>query len=129
MEFLANEKILISIIAAVSAVLGGILTSVISPYVKIKIEESSKEKERKRALIIEWRRMILEVQSSTEYENQVSQNLQIHPSFLSLEPHLSKEAKNRFHRSSRTITAGSALSTPLLVIKDEISRLEKEWRI
>ncbi len=129
MEFLTNEKVLVSIIAAVSAVLGGILTSVISPYVKVKIEEATREKERKRALIAVWRKMLLEVQSAKEYENEVSQILGVHPSYLSLEPHLSKEGKKRFHAGARTITVGSPLSTPLIAIKDEISRLEKEWGV
>jgi hypothetical protein len=47
MEFLTNEKVLVAIIAAFSAITGGVLTSVISPWIKIKLEAGTKEKERK----------------------------------------------------------------------------------
>ena len=103
---------MVAIIAAISAILGGVLTSVISPWVKMKLEVRTKEKERKRALVKEWRNMLLEVQSKVEYENEVGQLIQVHPAYLSLEPFLNKETRNSVNSENRTIIVGSALSAP-----------------
>lgn len=126
---MTNEKVLVAIIAAISAILGGVLTSVISPWIKMKLEVRTKEKERKRALVKEWRNMLLEVQSNVEYENEVGQLIQVHPAYLSLEPFLNKETRNFVYSENRSIIVESALSAPLRAVKDEISRLESEWGI
>jgi hypothetical protein len=43
MEFLANDKLLVAIIAAGSAIIGGVITSIVSPWIKVHLEEKSKE--------------------------------------------------------------------------------------
>ena len=98
MEFFVNEKIVIALIAALSAIVGGIITSVVSPKIKAKLDYKTKDEERKRALIQEWRKMLLELHTqSNGHANRIASLAKTHPSYLSLEPLLSEEAKKNMY--------------------------------
>lgn len=129
MDFITDDKIIVAIISLISAVIGGGLTSIVSPLIKTKLEEKIKETERRRALIKEWRNMLLEVQSKARSINEVGQIVQLHPAYLTLEPFLSDELRKSLHRENRTIVVGNSLSKPLEDIKQEISRIELNWKL
>jgi len=96
---------------------------------KFKLELREKEVKRKREQIQKWRNMVLDVQAKVESENDVGQLLQLHPDYLSLEPLLSDDARVGVCGDNRTVTVGSAFSTPLIAIKSAISRIQKEWSL
>lgn len=133
-ELLSNEKVLIAIAAAAAAILGSLLTAVVSPWIKNSLEERRAKRERetldiqrRREQIAAWRRMILDVQAQASSLNNVYECLELHPDYLSLEPLLSDDARNNLNRARRVITVGSALPTSLIVIKNEIARIERDW--
>ena len=129
MEFLTNDKIVVAIISLISAVIGGVLTSIVSPLIKIKLEEKEKETERRRALIKEWRDMLLELNSKDSFVNDIGQMVQLHPAYLTLEPFLSDEVRGSLYRGNRTYLAGASLPKPLEDLKHEISRIELNWKL
>ena len=127
--FFSNEKVVLGVISLLSAIIGGGLTSIISPMVKTKLEEKVIETERKRDLIKEWRNMVLEVNSKATYDNEVGQLVQDHPAYLTLEPFLSDEVRSLLYRDNRTIIVGNSLPKPLEDLKHEISKIESNWKL
>lgn len=129
MEFLTSDKILVAIISLISAVIGGTLTSIVSPLIKANLDEKQKEKDRKRAQIKEWRDMLLEVQLKAENGSEVGQLVQLHPAYLTLEPYLDDEVRKSLHRDNRIMVIETSLSKPLEDLKKEISRIELKWKL
>lgn len=124
-----DEKIIISIVAALSAILGGLITSILAPIIKHWLEQSITEKSRKRELIVKWRNMILEIAEAANGDINPTELIQRHRNYFSLEPHLSNEAKKIARAENRTIVVGNALSLPLEALKNEIARIEKDWNL
>jgi hypothetical protein len=124
-----TDKLLLALIAAGSAVVGGLITSVLSPWVKHRIERSAGEIDRKRQLIAEWRNMITTIANATDKPDEARSILQSHPAFLSLEPHLSDEARRAAYAREFIVASGVKLPYPLHTIKVDISRIEKLWRL
>lgn len=122
-----NDKLLLSLVAAVSLLVGGLVTSVLAPWVKHRIERKSAEIDRKRQLISDWRQMIIVITNETNNPDEVRALLQNHPAFLSLEPHLTDEARRAAYARSFTVAAGVEVPYPLHVIKNDISRIETAW--
>ena len=90
----------------------------------LTIERQNTEVIRKREQISKWRKMIIEV-----HKGRPNSSLQTHPDYLSLEPLLKKEVNNKVYGENRVFMYGSDLQSPLREIKDEITRIEKEWRV
>jgi hypothetical protein len=119
--------LIVAITAAGSAIIGGLITAVLAPWVKHRIERTTLETERKRQLISEWRSMISEIANVTNDPHEAQSALQSHPAFLSLEPHLSEEARRAAYARSFTVMLGVNLPYPLHAVKMDISRIEKSW--
>lgn len=122
-----DDKIIIAIVAAVSAVLGGLVTAILGPIIKHRLEQSTAEKSRKREQIVKWRQMLLDVDRAAEGNISPEVLLQIHPEYITLEPHLTEQARRVGRGENRTIVVGQALSLPLETLKNEIARIEHEW--
>ena len=124
-----DEKVVIAIVAAVSALIGGVITSIVSPWVRYKLERNSAEIDRKRQTIADWREMIAELSNQVGEPQEAQILLQRHPIFQSLEPHLSEEARRAAYARNFTAAAGVHIPYPLHVIKNDIMRIEKEWKV
>jgi hypothetical protein len=122
-----DEKLIIALVAASSAIVGGLITSVLGPVIKHGLEQSSVKKSRQREQIQKWRNMVIQVDRETDGSIDVGAALQVHPDFLTLEPYLTEEANRAVHAPNRTAVFGSTLQAPLSNMSTEISRVEKEW--
>lgn len=122
-----DDKLLIALVAAISAAVGGLITSVLAPCVKHRIELKTAEVSRKRQLISDWRQMIIEVTAEAKGSGDVRALLQNHPAFLSLEPHLTDEARRAAYARLFTVAAGVEVPYPIHIIKSDIIRIEELW--
>jgi hypothetical protein len=123
------DTVATALIAAVSAVAGGVLTAVVGPLVKHRAERKSALEARRREQLAQWRAMLLDVTSRTKYLNEIGQALQLHPHYMSLEPLLSEETKRSLYGDNRTMVVGHSLPAPLENVKREIANIEKAWRL
>jgi hypothetical protein len=122
-----DDKLIIAIVAAVSAILGGIVTGVLAPFIKHRLEQAVAEKERKRLQIAKWREMVLEVDRAAAGNISPGELLHLHAAYITLEPHLTESARRIARAENRTFVVGQALCLPLETLKSEVARIEKEW--
>jgi hypothetical protein len=124
-----DEKVLIALVAAGSAVVGGLLTAVVSPWIKYRLERVTNESARKREQIQRWRAMVSAIASACEDDASAAQALQMHPDYLGLEPLLSEEARRAVYRRNFVATSGQSLPYVLEQVKHGIAEVEKKWRL
>ena len=124
-----SDNVVIAIVAAVSAIFGGLLTSVFAPLIKDRLDRRTAELARKRALIEEWRKMLLQVDEAAKSTGNVGRQLQTHAKFPSLEPHLTEAGRKVVYAANRTVIGGSALAHPTRVLLEEVARIEKQWEL
>jgi len=122
-----NDNIVTAIVASLSAIAGGAMTTIIGPFIKHRLEQASSATNRRREQIEKWRQMLLEVDRAADGDINPGPILQVHPAFMSLEPHLTAETKLAVYGENRTHVVGSSLALPLQKVKTDISRIEKEW--
>ena len=123
------DSIFVTAAMAGSAIAGGFITYVFGPMVKHHLEERSNENQRRREQIQKWRDMLLQIDGKAETSSDVPLLLQTHPDCITLLPHLTPEGRRAVTGENRTFIVGSALSAPLVVLRDEISRIEGEWKL
>jgi hypothetical protein len=87
------------------------------------------ETDRRRRLVAEWRNMIVAIAQQTDKPDEARRLLQLHPSFLSLEPLLADDARKAACGRTYTVMSGLVMPYPLHVIKMDIARIEREWRL
>ena len=124
-----EDKLLVALVAAASAVVGGAISAVLGPIIKHRLEQKSEDSERKRVQIRKWREMLGEVQKDAGGNMNPNPLLHVHPDFLTLEPHLKPEIRRRVHGENRTFLVGSGLAKPLRDLALEIERIELEWGV
>jgi hypothetical protein len=124
-----EDKLIIAVIAAISAIAGGVISAVIAPFIKHWLEQASTKKTRQREQIQKWRQMLLDVDRVAEGNISPGPQLQVHPDFLSLEPHLSEDTRRSVYGENRTLVVGQSLALPLQKVKQEIARIEREWGV
>jgi hypothetical protein len=122
-----NDKLLVALIAAASAGIGGLITAVLGPWVKHRLDLKTAETDRKRQLIAEWRSMVSAIANETSDPDKARSLLQGNSVFLSLEPHLSDDARRNAYARSFTVASGVEVPYPLHAIKLDITRIEKSW--
>jgi hypothetical protein len=111
-----DDKLLLALVAACSAIVGGLITSILAPWVKHRIEVGTAEVGRKRQLISDWRQMIVEITRDASGPDDARVLLQNHPAFLSLEPHLNEQARRAAYARLFTVAAGVEVPYPIHVI-------------
>lgn len=116
-----------ALVAGISAIAGGVISAIVAPYIKHRIDDSVAEKGRRREQIAKWRQMIMEVNQAAEGNISPSEFLQLHADYITLEPYLTPAARRVAHAENRTWVVGQALSLPLETLKNEIARIESEW--
>jgi hypothetical protein len=98
-----------------------------------RIDDIAKEYHRRES-IRKWRDMVTMVHKQTREERNRGRNvtelLELHPDFLSIRPHLSKSSQDVvWGRSFITSEAASTMDTKLVVVLQDIERLEREWKL
>jgi len=124
-----DEKLIIALVAAGSAILGGIISAALGPIIKHWLEQSSSRNDRHRAQIEKWRSMVLQIDQESGGEINVGPALQAHPDFLTLEPYLSDEARRSVYEQKLVVMVGSTLAAQLRTMTAEISRIEQDWKL
>ena len=125
------------IIPAILGFLAGILGGFISPWVNWGIEKKRQKLFYRRELISKWRKMVKEATRIIEENTKIDEKgktisftpaeiLERHEDFYSLKPHLSRNTISEIYRT-RTFIVGSTIHTPLALIIDEISIIERKW--
>ncbi len=122
-----DEKLIIALVAAVSAVIGGLISTVLGPVIKHRLEQAASDKNRRREQIQKWRDMVLQLDRESGGDIDVGPALQAHGDFLTLEPYLSEEARRSVYARNMTILVGSTLAAQLRNMTSEIARIEKDW--
>ncbi|MGB3749143.1 MAG: hypothetical protein WA961_13145 [Rhodanobacter sp.] len=122
-----DEKVIIALVAASSAVVGGLISAVLGPVIKHHLEQSAAERDRKRAQVQAWRDMVLYIERNSNGQVNVGPDIQVHQDFLTLEPYLSDEARRSIYSQNMTIIVGSSFPKQLRDLTAEISRIEKQW--
>ena len=56
-----DDKIIIAIVAAASAVLGVVVTAILGPFIKYRLQQAASETTRNREQIAKWRQMLIDV--------------------------------------------------------------------
>ncbi len=118
-----------AIVAAASAVFGGLLTAVVGPAIKHRLEEGANKAKRRQEKVAEWRQMLLEVHQTSGGDADPSEHLFLHPAYASLEPYLTDEARRELQSEGITIVQGQGLAYPLELLKTEIARIEALWEL
>ena len=122
-----NENIITALVAAASALFGGIVSGVVAPFVKHRLDQAVVKQSRKRDQIARWRKMVLEVNQANELNISLDESLQLHPEYITLEPYLTNDARRTARSESRVLVVGQVLPFPLETLKEEIARIEQEW--
>lgn len=122
-----DDKLLVALIAAVSAIAGGLISSVLGPVIKHRLDQSVENKASKKAQIQAWRDMVHAVHREADGDMDVGPILQKHPDYLSLEPHLRAEARRAVYADNRVIVMGQVFAEPLAIVSREIARIEGSW--
>jgi hypothetical protein len=125
-----TEPVLLALISVGSAVL-------VAPWVKWRIEnkrrqveENRTEKASRRAQILRWREMIATLAANTDHSPQkVAAAIQGHPDYYSLEPYLDHDVRRMVYLGNQVHLVGAQIPSPLLYLKDEIARIEREWGV
>jgi hypothetical protein len=124
---LTDSALMIALVAALSAITVGLITAIVGPRVKHRLEEVYEKRKRRQEQIAKWRQMLLEVHRTSGGDADPSGHLFLHPDYTSLEPYLPAQAKRELHSSDITIVDGQALAYKLEVVKSEIARIEESW--
>ncbi len=122
-------------VTVVIASIAGIVGTVVRHWMGSREQRKSKEIERRRERIGEWRDMVGDVAKTFDdledkNEVKISALLKRNKSFYSLQPYLKKEVlKQLFSDEPYTIAVsiGYPLPPRLNILIEEIARLEKQW--
>ena len=60
------DNIYTAIVAAAAAIVGGLITAVVGPLIKHKLEQAAAKQKQRQEQIIKWRQMILDVNRAVD---------------------------------------------------------------
>ena len=107
----------------------GFVDATFGPVIKHYLEQRAISLAEKRVLIKRWRYMVRQIHLNTAPNLDVGREIQVHPDFASLEPHISVDTKRAIYGRNRTIVFGQAMAQPLRLLSEEINRIEKKWKL
>jgi len=112
----------LALVAAASAITGGLITGIIAPHIAWGIEKKKQKLAYKRELITRWRDMLGSIiracnadPNSADYVSRIEE----HPSFISLRPQLSSDTYQQLNVLSNE-------ECHKLLIK-KVGQIEKRW--
>jgi hypothetical protein len=138
-----DPNLKIALIAAASAIGGGVITAIVAPHIAWGIEKRKQKLDLRKKLVADWRRMINWVVFQYEHQPEGSnaslvEVLEGHEDYFSLKPHLCNSVLNQINTlrdevgSIRIVQSGKTKrinppSTLVSILVKEIARIEKEW--
>lgn len=125
-----QDTIIIAIVAALAAVAGGLITGVIAPLVRYKLDRRIETRTTRMESIDRWRKMLADGHDNlSKYGENIGIYIQAHHHYSSLVPHLDPAVRVTLGVPSPTLEAGHAFPKPLELLRSEIERLETEWKL
>lgn len=140
-----DPNLKIALIAAASAVGGGVISAIVAPHIAWGIEKKKQRFELRKKLVADWRRMINWVVFHYEHQPEGSdaslvEVLESHEDYFSLKPHLSDSVLHQITSlrdekgSIRIVQSGKTKrinppSTLVSILVKETARIEKEWEL
>ena len=128
-----SDNLLIALVAAGSAVIGSVLTTLFAPRAKWQIEQQRQaiadekaDKDRKRDLVRSWRETIALVSCREPTHWQALAFLTWQAPYQSLEPLLGPETRRVIAEDDDSVDEYE-LPIVLACIRDDIARIEREW--
>ncbi len=114
-----DSKVTVAIIAGVFGLLGGVVGSLIAPWVQWGIEKRRFRLNRHLEYIKDWRRFI----ASNEFNQATFRDTK---TYVTIRPHLSKDLVDAIEDQSIhvSLTGGDPIKNQLL---NEVTRIEKKW--
>ena len=116
------DTLWVTIVGGLAGIVTGGISSLIAPWANWGIEKRKQKLAHRRELIAKWREMIKE---AVQQEKPLVEFLERHKDYYSLKPHL----RQGIHAGERTFTVGASVDTPVLLLIDEIARIEREWKL
>jgi hypothetical protein len=116
-----------AVVAAIAAIVGGLLTAVVGPLVKHKLELKRADIERKRGKIHAWRELVGSAAREFQEGRSIKAYLESQPSFHDLMGHLPDSVIEEVSRESRIFVVESSMQHPLSLLSHEVSKLERKW--
>ena len=123
----------IALIGLVGAVVGSVLTTIFAPWIKWEIEKQRQaaankreEKERRRALVATWRRLLAGAVTAYSPGRNVLRWLALHEDYHSLERHLGERTRQLLTNDNVLVLEGE-IPAPLSAMRADIDRIEEEW--
>lgn len=125
-----QDDVFVAVVACVSAIAGGLLTAVIAPAIKHYFNRANEVRATRRERIRKWREMLVVVGSrAEEFGEHIGIHLQRHEEYLSLEPHLSEDTRAAIFSPPPTLELGRAYPEHIELLKAEVEKLEREWKL
>jgi hypothetical protein len=140
-----DPNLKITLIAAASAIGGGVITAIVAPHIAWGIEKKKQRLELRRKLVADWRGMINWVVFTYEHQPEGSdaslvEVLERHEDYYSLKPQLSDSVLSEINKlrdevgSIRIVVSGQTKrinppSTLVSILVKEIARIEREWQL
>jgi hypothetical protein len=116
----------IALVAAVSAVVGGLIPGIVAPHVAWGIEKRKQKLVYRRELISKWRAMLQEIAQEKGDNASTRLRLERHRDFYSFLPHL--RSGDAALINEHIVNKFSPEISPLIThLVDEVERIEREW--
>ncbi|MEK6278767.1 MAG: hypothetical protein AABN95_00275 [Acidobacteriota bacterium] len=122
----------IALIAAASAVLGGLVTAVIAPHVAWGIEKRRNVQDARKELIHNIRRMIVDYRNATDTTFGVSvlgESLSRNVSWLKVKPYLREAILRDISEAGNSTIQSDKVRQALSILEDEITHIQKMWKL
>ena len=120
-----DNTILVALVGAASGLVSGTVASLIAPWINWGVEKRKQKLEYRRQLVVSWRKMIEDVSKQVPEDKSPGDVVflyQKHSAFHSLKQHLNIESVDML----RNLDPYYELP---FKISDEISRIEKKWKL
>jgi len=120
-----------------STIVASVISGIVAPRVNWGIEKARVQQAERRERIVKWREMVQAIAvarnnaqgcGSEGKDQSVASMLESNEHFYSLKPHLSQNTLVNIY-SARTFLVGSTIDGALSLILDDISLLEKKWKL
>lgn len=109
---------------AFAGAVAGTISSLVAPWVTWRIENQREMRAHRRQLLAQWRQLVASQQEADR------RDILRNPDFLSLDPHLSNEARELFYGQTLHVVVdqyGTVGNLYLAMVRKEANRLEREW--
>jgi hypothetical protein len=134
-DLLSSDKVIVALAGLIGVIVGSVLTTFFAPWVKYRLDrrikalqEAGAERQLQRDQIARWREMIAWLAQKRQLSpDSLVAALQGHVEYQALEPLLRPEIRAMIYGGNLTIVVGSVIPSVLHYLKEEVSRLEREW--